>query len=196
MAQKAETRETITQVASGIFARYGFRKTTLDDIARACRKGKSSIYYYFRNKEDIFEAVLEKEIIVLKSQIFLALDETPDPKEKLKVYVLTRMNGMKSLVNVYNAMKNEYLSQFDFIERVREKYDNIELGILKSILDEGIAKGIFHIGESSVTAMALFTAMKGFEIPMFIKDHPDLNQALDNRLDMMLDILFYGLVKR
>lgn len=189
-------RDTITHVASEIFAHYGYQKTTMDDIAHACRKGKSSIYYYFRNKEEVFKAVLEKEIIVLKSQIFLALNETPDPKDKLKVYVLSRMNGMKGLVNVYNAMKNEYLSQFEFIERMREKYDIIELGILKSILEEGVAKGVFSIDDTYVTSLALFTAMKGFEIPLFIKDQADLSLALENRLDMMMDILFYGIMKR
>lgn len=192
--QKDETREIITRVAGEIFARYGYQKTTLDDIARACRKGKSSIYYYFRNKEEIFQEVIDKEIIVLKSRILISLDEVESPKDKLKVYLLARMQGMKELINVYNAMKNEYLQQFDFIERVREKYDKIELGIIRSIIDEGIRKDIFYTEDPALTSMTLFTAIKGFEIPLFIKDHPDLE--LENRLDMMLDILFYGLMKR
>ena len=45
-----------------------FRKTTMDEIAQAARKGKSSIYYYFTSKEDIFRAIVEKETKMLRKQ--------------------------------------------------------------------------------------------------------------------------------
>jgi AcrR family transcriptional regulator len=194
MIQKDETRETITHVAGHIFARYGYQKTTMDDIARACRKGKSSIYYYFRNKEEIFLAVLENEIILMRSRILLAIAECSDPMIRLKTYVLIRMDCIKNLINIYNALKNEYLSQFSFVERIREGYDKEELTIIKGILDEGVESKIFAIEDTYTTAMALVTAMKGFEIPMFFKENPELH--IERRLDMLLGILFYGLVKR
>jgi AcrR family transcriptional regulator len=194
MIQKDETRETITHVAGDLFARYGYQKTTMDDIARACRKGKSSIYYYFRNKEEVFLAVLEKEIILMRSRILLAIAECPDPMIRLKTYVLTRMDCIKNLVNIYNALKNEYLSQFGFIERIREGYDKEELSIIKGILDEGVKSKIFAIEDTHTTAMALVTAMKGFEIPMFFKENPEFH--FETCLDMLFGVLFYGLVKR
>jgi AcrR family transcriptional regulator len=194
MIQKDETRETITHIAGDLFARYGYQKTTMDDIARACRKGKSSIYYYFRNKEEIFLAVLENEIIFMRSRILLALAECPDPMTRLKTYVLTRMDCVQNLVNIYNALKNEYLSQFGFIERIRVGYDEEELSLIKGILDEGVASKIFAVEDTYATALALVTAMKGFEIPLFFKENPELH--IERRLDMLLGILFYGLVKR
>jgi AcrR family transcriptional regulator len=194
MIQKDQTRETITYVARDLFARYGYQKTTMDDIARACRKGKSSIYYYFPNKEEIFLAVLENEIIIMRSRIFPAIAESPDPMTKLKTYVLIRMDCVKNLVNIYNALKNEYLSQFGFIERIREGYDLEELSIIKGILDEGVVSKIFAIEDTHTTALAIVTAMKGFEIPLFFKENPELH--IETRLDMLLGVLFYGLVKR
>ena len=47
-------RELIITVASDIFTRFGFRKTTMDEIASALHKGKSSIYHYFESKEELF----------------------------------------------------------------------------------------------------------------------------------------------
>ena len=58
---KEEVRTHIVGVARKIFTRYGFRKTTMEEIAAASRKGKSSIYYYFKSKEEIFRAVVERE---------------------------------------------------------------------------------------------------------------------------------------
>ena len=66
---KSEVRAEIVDVARKIFTRYGFRKTTMDEIAWATRKGKSSIYYYFPGKEDIFKAVVEKEAGELQSRL-------------------------------------------------------------------------------------------------------------------------------
>ena len=59
MVNKEEYRKKIIVVSGQIFSRYGFKKTTMEDVARASGKGKSSIYYYFKSKEDIFKNVLE-----------------------------------------------------------------------------------------------------------------------------------------
>ena len=56
--KKDLNRENILKIARDIFSKYGFKKTTLDDIANAVRKGKSSLYYYFESKEDLFQAVI------------------------------------------------------------------------------------------------------------------------------------------
>ncbi|MCK7536282.1 MAG: TetR/AcrR family transcriptional regulator [Marinilabiliales bacterium] len=58
MVDKEEYRRRIILTASKIFSHYGFRKTTMEEISRALKKGKSSIYYYFGSKEEIFEAVV------------------------------------------------------------------------------------------------------------------------------------------
>jgi len=58
---KDEVREQLVQSARQVFARYGFKKTALDDIAREAHKGKSTIYYYFKSKDEIFKAVIEAE---------------------------------------------------------------------------------------------------------------------------------------
>jgi len=60
-AGKDEVREHLVQTARMVFARYGYKKTALDDIAREARKGKSTIYYYFKSKDDIFKAVIDAE---------------------------------------------------------------------------------------------------------------------------------------
>ena len=110
MLDKEEVKSSIVTVARQIFSRFGFKKTTMDEIALASRKGKSSIYYYFESKEDIFQAVVEKEASMLKRELQEAIKPIGDPREKLKVYVLVRMNTLKKLANYYDAIRSEYLS--------------------------------------------------------------------------------------
>ena len=194
MLDKEEVKNSIIAVARQIFSRFGFKKTTMDEIAIASRKGKSSIYYYFEIKEDIFQAVVEKEASMLRRELQEAIKTVADPKEKLKVYVLVRMKTLKNLANYYDAIRSEYLSHLDFVENIRKKYDDEEITMVESILKEGAEKMEFNIDNTRLAAIAIVTALKGLEIPMFWQNNADFD--MEKRLDDLINILFYGLVRR
>ena len=192
VVHKDEVRKRIVFVASKIFTRFGFKKTTMEEIAMASKKGKSSIYYYFNSKEDIFRAVVEREAEELKKDLYKAVENVEDPIEKLRTYVLFRMHKLNTLTNFYAALKHEYLDHLEFIENIRKEYDRNEIKVLKSILQKGIDMGKFDIEDPELAAVAIATAMKGLEIPLFIrKEHGDI----EKRLDSLIKFLFYGLVK-
>jgi AcrR family transcriptional regulator len=193
MLDKDEVKEAIVNVARHIFSRFGFKKTTMDEIAIASRKGKSSIYYYFASKEEIFEAVVQKEASILKNELIKANSEADSPEAKLKAHVLVRMHNMEKLANFYSAIKDDFLSHLEFIERIRKKYDQEEIQMMESILAEGVEDGIFEIGDTSLAAIAIVTALKGMEIPLFWGvEEKDIEQ----RLDHLIHILFHGIMKR
>lgn len=193
VVQKDDVRKKIVQEASRIFTRFGYRKTTMEEIAFASRKGKSSIYYYFKSKEEIYKAVVEKEANELKEELRVEVSRYTDPIEQLKSYILFRMHKIKMLTNFYDALKSEYLSHLEFIEKIRKKFDQDEIKIVKQILQNGIGSGKFNIEDPELSAVAIVTAMKGLEIPLFIrKEHGNIETRLDN----LIKFLFYGLVKR
>lgn len=194
MVQKETMRESIVNAASDIFSKYGYKKTTMDDIAMALGKGKSSIYYYFRNKEEIFQAVLEQEVILLKSKLQKAVNRKKHHKGKLKAYIITRMKGFESMINFYKAVKNEYLSQFEFIERIRYKYDQEEIAVVQGILEEGVEKGDFRIEDPFLASVVIVTSMKGFEIPLYITGKK--GQDIEQIVDKLLKMLFNGILKK
>lgn len=193
MLDKDEVKETIVNVARHIFSRFGFRKTTMDEIALATRKGKSSIYYYFESKEEIFQAVVEKEASLLKTELHEAISQIEDPLEKLKTYILVRMRALSKLANFYDALKNDYLSHLEFINVIRKKYDDDEIATVEAILGKGIENGEFIIDSPHLASIAIVTAMKGLEIPILVEAN---NDDVEKRIDNLVNILFYGLVKR
>jgi AcrR family transcriptional regulator len=81
---KRKIKEGIIEVARKIFAFYGYKKATLDEIATASGMGKSSIYYYFSCKEDVFRAVIETEAGIMKSKLNEAIGNVKDPIEKFR----------------------------------------------------------------------------------------------------------------
>lgn len=193
MVDKEELRKKIIGTAGRIFSRYGFRKTSMDEIARALKMGKSSIYYYYDSKEAIFEAVVLNEANTLRNELTTSIKSVDSPVDKMKNYVFVRMRAFQKLSNYYNAIFDKNLDHFEFIETVRAKYDREELAILRLILYDGARKKVFNVANSEYTAMAIQTTLKGVEVPLFWKRK---EENIEARLNAILDVIFYGIVRK
>ncbi|MBN2237741.1 MAG: TetR/AcrR family transcriptional regulator [Bacteroidales bacterium] len=193
MANKLKVKELIIEVARDVFSRYGYKKTTMDDIAVGARKGKSSIYYYFKSKEEIYEAVVDTESNLLFDEILAQIEHPMAANEKFKSYVFTRLNKIRELSNFYEVMKNESLHQLDFIMELRNKYHMREIQILQNILNEGVHSREFSIQDPELAAIALVTAIKGLETPLLLKGE---KRNLEKRVDYVVRILFFGIMRR
>jgi AcrR family transcriptional regulator len=156
-------------------------------------KGKSSIYYYYQGKEDIYKAVIEKESELMRDSILKAISKIDDPIEKFKVYVSVRMKSFRDSVNFYEAIKNELLSNLDFINKTREKYDKDEIEIVESFLKDGVKQGLFNIEETNLTAIAIVTALKGLEVPLFKQQY---YKNYEIHIAHLTEVIFYGIMKR
>jgi AcrR family transcriptional regulator len=191
MINKEEFRKKIIITAGQIFSHYGFKKTTMDEIAKALKMGKSSIYYYFQSKEEIFEAVLLNEANILRNELTTTIKSVESPVEKMRNYVFVRMKAFEKLSNYYNAIFDKNLDHFDFVENIRSKYDREELAILRLILYHGARKKVFNVVNSEYTALAVQTTLKGLEVPLFWKKKED---KIELRLNAVLDVLFNGIL--
>lgn len=193
MVNKEEFRKKIIITSGQIFSRYGFRKTTMEEIAAALKMGKSSIYYYFKSKEEIFEAVVLHEANMLRNELTTAIKSVESPVDKMRNYVFVRMKAFEKLSNYYNAIFDKNLDHFDFIETIREKYDREELAILRLILYHGARRRVFNVKNSEYTALAIQTTLKGLEVPLFWKKK---ELDIEERLNGILDVLFNGILKK
>lgn len=191
MVNREIFRKKVVITAGQIFSRFGFRKTTMDEIANELKMGKSSIYYYFESKEKIFEAVIRHEANTLRNELTKAIKEVDSPVDKMKNYVFVRMKSFEKLANYYNAIFDKNLDHFDFIENVRAKYDREELAILRLLLYHGKRKKVFKVDNSEYTALAIQTTLKGLEVPLFWKKK-EVN--IEKRLNAILDVLFNGIL--
>jgi AcrR family transcriptional regulator len=187
-----DTREHILKVAMHIFSKFGFQKTTVDEIAKAAHKAKGSVYYYFRNKEELFQKVVEKEFNILQRELIKAVDEGKTGKIKLSNYITIRMKVLRELSNMYEALKNDYLDYLGFVEQIREKYDNEEVTLVKSILATGMKNGEFELRDENQTAFVIVRALKGFEVPIMVSKH----LSIEEELEFMINILLKGIEKR
>ncbi|MCL6589098.1 MAG: TetR/AcrR family transcriptional regulator [Firmicutes bacterium] len=189
----SDIKEQIITAGRTIFARYGFQKATMDDIAQAARKGKSSLYHYFKSKEEIFKAVIEKEAGEFKSEIERAVALETDSQKKLRAYILTRMQALRRLANLYTTFQKEYLESHHFIEELRREYDQYEIDMFKQILHSGVLAGIFQLRDLDLTAYAMMIAQKGLEYQWAIQKD---QQLIEKSVDSLLEVFFNGILKR
>ena len=188
-----DTRETILTTAQKLFARFGFNKTTVDEIAGATHIAKSTLYHHFPSKEAIFRGVIEREGQDLARRIHDAVEAADSPKERLRAYVVTRMSRLRELTNFYSALKEEYLEHYPFIESVRKKDFDSEMNMFQGILSRGVEEGAFNLrdGDVEVTALAVITALKGLEYPWTANaEIPDSTE----HAEVLLHVLFHGIL--
>lgn len=191
--KKDLNRENILKIAREIFSKYGFKKTTLDDIANAVRKGKSSLYYYFESKEDLFQAVIMKEVDILSHELEIVINRNTDPIDKLRDYILTKLTTFRGLANFYHAIEND-ITAVGFINDIKRKYEQDEIRMIKRILIEGVRKNEFEIYDFNLSAIGITTAIKGLEMPLSAGTYGNVN--LENSVDIILKIICYGIMKR
>ena len=189
-----EKKEQILSIAQKIISKFGIQKTTMDDIAKKARIGKATLYYYFKNKEDIFREVIQKESKILKEKIEEELRKANTPQEKIRAYILTRMKTIKNLSNYYETlMTNDYYQHYRFIEEERKDFTNYEIDLFEKILIDGISTNDFEVENIKDTARMMIIAMKGIEIPVIIEDS---GIELEKGIALLLDILLKGIEKR
>jgi AcrR family transcriptional regulator len=191
--KKDLNRETILQIAQEIFSKYGYKKTTLDDIANAVRKGKSSLYYYFNSKEDLFQAVIAKEVDILKQALEKVVFRSMDPEEKLREYILTKLTTFRELANLYNALEND-VAAIGFIDEIKEKNEKDEIRMIKRILIEGVRRDKFNIDDLNLTAIGITTAIKGLEMPLSAGTYGSFD--IETSVDNIVKIICYGIMRR
>jgi AcrR family transcriptional regulator len=191
---KEEVRTFIVGVALKIFTRNGFRKATMEEIASASNMGKSSLYYYFKSKEEIFRAVVELEARMLKERLSRVISKKSSPPERLKAYILFRLHHIRTLENFYSALNEETLSHMDFILEIRRNFEIEEQQLVREILEDGMKQDVFHLSSSKIGAIAISTMMKGLELPLLLdKAHKtDRGELLED----LIRVLLYGILKR
>ncbi len=194
MLKEEIIRGEFIEAAGHLFQQYGMQKTTMEDIAKALGKGKSTLYYYFANKDEIFEAVVLKEIDDVYTAVYRNVSEFKTVREKIASYALNSFSEIKKKPILYKLVCGELKGNLNNrMSTLREKWDIKEIGILKEILELGVKSGEFSRitnEDADVLAHILVSALRGIEIDLFIENKlPEL----EFQVDLLVGIIIRGL---
>jgi len=194
-----ERREHILRAAQELFARFGFRKTTMEDVAKAARIAKATLYYYFKSKENILQELIYKKGEELRRRLLSAIRNAEGPVEKLRAYGVTRFKYFRKLALYYSILTQEYYQYLPFIEKERRDFNAFEIETLEGILREGIDQGLFSISDPRLYAFLLLQAMKGLELPIATGEalkYDGRTLEVEEVLELLLGVVLHGITRR
>lgn len=190
MASHADRKEAIVSAAAELFARFGLEKTTMEDIAAAARKAKSSLYYYFQSKEEVFAEVIKREISGLQQCIREAVAREDDPYSRFRALVKARLSHLSETQDTYTTIREEHLKHYNFIRDLTEDHSAWEIAAIQDIVEYGRDQGAFKVTDATATARALYFALKSLEYPWTINLE---QQEIEHSVDHLIDILLSGI---
>lgn len=143
-----ESRAAILQAAASEFAAHGVAGARTDAIAREARVNKALLYYYFKDKETLYGAVLDDAFSGLKKAVFQVLDSELAPREKIMAYAGAYFDFIASNQLYPRLMQREMMrareGQSAHIEKVIRNYIQPIFVRVSEVLREGISKGEFR----------------------------------------------------
>lgn len=184
----SKTRQKLIEVARELFAKKGIDSTTMNDIAAASQKGRRTLYTYFRNKDEIYYAVIEDELEHLSEEMDKVVRMAISPDQKIVKLIYTHLNLIKDVVKRNGTLRAEFFRDISLVERARRKFDLEEINALRSILQEGMDKGTFEIEHLKLTADVIHYAVKGIEVP-FIYDRLGEGLSMEDSVSVVESLI-------
>ena len=161
----SKTRQTLVDVARQLFAKKGMENTTINDIAMASGKGRRTLYTYFKNKEEVYTAVIESELERLSDKLDEVADKRIRPQDKIIELIYTHLNMIKETVVRNGNLRAEFFRNIWMVEKVRKNFDEDEIELFRKVYAEGKEDGEFDIDNVDLVADITHYCIKGLEVP-------------------------------
>jgi AcrR family transcriptional regulator len=181
-----EVRSQIIDSATKYFSRYGFHKTTMDEIARNIHKAKGVLYYYFRNKEDLFNEVLKQELGSVKAALLKIVNSNKNALTILTDYILTRFRLLNNAVNYHETLKADFFEKYHFVKDVREDFENFDQNQFTAIIQKGIEEEYLEVSNVGPTVDVAMMIIRSIEIPLFLQDKYKAYEKTIHELTLMI----------
>jgi AcrR family transcriptional regulator len=186
--------ETILQAALKCFAAYGYKKTTLEDIATELNLGNSSVYAYTSSKRALYEDVVRYVMLRWQSRVKAAVETTVTGTEKFRVLCETALLYLADDPAFCALLKNDPTIFPMFPES--DPYDEINaesIAMIGRVLDEGQKSGEFRKLDTETVSELIFSIYKGFIIRAYIECE---DRFMDTHMTQALDLLLSGILSK
>jgi AcrR family transcriptional regulator len=188
---REEVREAILDAADHLLARYGYRKMTIDDIAREAGIGKGTVYLHFASKEEVTLSHVDRIVERLKERLWAIARSDADVAIRLRLMLVTRVLFRFDSVQHYTQNLNDLLAALrpKLLAR-RARYFEDEARVFLEVLDEGARAGVFNVNDALSTAFALLHATNSL-LPYSLStielgERDEIKEKTEHIADLML----------
>jgi AcrR family transcriptional regulator len=188
-------RLQIIGAAKLCFAQFGYDKTTLDDIGKRMGLNKSSLYYYFKNKEEIFTAVVLEEADSIVDGLQTEMESKISPEEKIQFYMKKRLGYYKKVLSLHQ-LSAESLRQIQ--PGFHQLYNDILLREIAFIQKQitAIDDNIPELQAKKIAELIIISA-DGIKHDEIIYNNPDVfkepdYQKIESNIEFLISLVLNG----
>lgn len=193
---KEGVREAILDATERLLARYGYRKMTVEDIAREVGVGKGTLYLHFASKEEVVLSHVDRIVDRLKERLQAIARSNATAAIRLRLMLLTRVLYRFDSIQHYTQSLNDLLAALrpGLLAR-RARYFDEEAQILADVLSQGKDAGEFEFGDALSTAYALLHATNAL-LPYSLST-AELGEREDvkEKTAAVADLILHGLLR-
>ena len=140
-----KTKEDILFAAKKAFGRFGYKKTTMEDIARELGLTSPAIYKYFRSKEELFKECIRTEAKKLMEKVEKEVRKANSPEEKLKTFVKEKLKNIQDTLELFSVSRDIAVELKREVDSIKDsEITEAEANFITQIIQEGIKKGRFR----------------------------------------------------
>jgi AcrR family transcriptional regulator len=197
--EKSDNKKTeILDAAMQCLARYGAKKTTLDDIAHLIGLNKATLYYYYENKEAIFIDALDREAQQFINMVLERFKKNDSASAKLYTFLRAYYNYVRDRAEILELNAQALVDNHAFIRKIQTRMREKNVDLMKGIIREGINKGEFRNINAGRVADILRNIFDLRLLEFFIlyvdNGHKNLDvNRLENDGKYMLEIFLHGI---
>ncbi len=199
-----ESRAAILQAAVAEFAEFGIAGARTDAIARAAHVNKALLYYYFKDKDALYEAVLDHVFSGLRARVMPVLESKLPPRKKMLEYLGAYFDYIAANPRIPRVVQGEWMRAGGKgsapMQRIAKKYFAPIFEKLAEVLREGIAAGEFRALNAmdflpSVAAVIVFYFSAAPLMKTLMKVDPLSVERIRERRAFVLDFISAALFR-
>jgi len=197
IAQREDIRDLILDGVDSLLARYGFKKMTMEDLAREVGIGKGTIYLHFPSKEELVLAHVDRIAERLLGRLREIAAGPGSPQERLKEMLLARVLFRFDSVSHYSQNIDDLLSSVrkPLLARRKAHFEK-EAAVLLDVLRDGCAQRVFSCADAQESTRVLIWCTNSLLPFSLSAQELGEREELEKRVRSIVDLLLTGLLRR
>lgn len=163
-AEAVDRRSEILAKAKDIFLRYGYKKSTVEDIASACGLGKAALYHYFASKEAILAEVVNVESERMIESLRALANRATDARSRFVALMTSRSALVRQTMIDYGVRPSLLREVLPVVYQMRQRFQRREEQLFAEVIEQGQREGEFKACNAQSCARALVAATHGLDL--------------------------------
>jgi len=170
MTIKTEKYSALYQASLELFANFGYKKTTVEDVAEKLSMTKGNLYFYVKNKKQLYELTIAHALTQWQDYVKKAVDKKTDPVDQFQTMAVSALTYIEKNAPLRRVIMND--PDIFTLSPKEDRFSEVNqaaMAILRQILEQGVEQKCFYPMDVDQVTVYLFSVYMMFLIKTYVK---------------------------